>query len=120
MAFEPGREPPRAELFLAGSEQGQLRDTTQMTPQRAFGITSPRDGSRFALDPDIPPIAQQIIFEGERGTWLLNGRRVGQGTSIHWAPWPGRHELELRDARGRVLQAVRFEVRGATLRRSGG
>lgn len=120
VAFEAGREPPRDELFLAGSEQAQLRDSAQLAPQRTFGITSPRDGSRFALDPDIPPVAQQIVFEGERGTWVLNGRRVGQGTSIHWAPWPGRHELELRDARGRVLQAVRFEVRGAALRRSGG
>jgi penicillin-binding protein 1C len=116
VAFEADREPARDELFLAGTAQARQRETAQLAPQRAFGITSPRDGSRFALDPDIPPAAQQIVFEGERGTWVLNGRRIGQGAAVRWAPWPGRHELELRDARGRVLQTVRFEVRGATLR----
>ena len=80
---------------------------------------APRDGSRFALDPDIPPAAQQIVFEGERGTWVLDGRSLGTGASLRWAPWPGRHELSLLDARGRVLQTVRFEVRGATLRSGG-
>ncbi len=126
VAFEADREPARDELFLAGTGQARQRETAQLSPQRSFGITSPRDGSRFALDPDIPPSAQQIVFEGERGTWVLDGRRIGEGASIRWAPWPGRHELELRDARGRVLQTVRFEVRGATLRsaaataRSGG
>lgn len=126
VAFEADREPPREELFLAGTEQARQRETAQLAPQRVFGITSPRDGSRFALDPDIPSAAQQIVFEGERGVWWLNGRRIGQGSALSWSPWPGRHQLELRDARGRVLQSVRFEVRGATLKsasaaaRSGG
>ena len=116
MAFESGREAARDELFLAGTEQAMLRASAQLAPARPFGITSPRDGSRFALDPDIPLQAQQMIFEGEAGTWVLDGRRIGQGSSLRWAPWPGRHELQLLDARGRVLQTVRFEVRGATLK----
>ena len=41
---------------------------------RRFGITSPRDGSVFAIDPDIPPAAQRITFEGEHGTWVLDGK----------------------------------------------
>jgi penicillin-binding protein 1C len=125
IVFEADREPARDELFVAGTEQAKLHGTAQLDVRRAFGITSPRDGSRFALDPDIPPAAQQILFEGERGVWWLNGRRVGQGSTVRWAPWPGRHELELRDARGRVVHSVRFEVRGAALKstaaaRSGG
>ena len=116
IAFEADREAPRDELFLAGTEQSRQRDSAQLAPQRSFGITSPRDGSRYALDPDIPPAAQQIRFEGERGTWVLDGRRVGQGASLAWAPWPGRHELSLIGPGGRVLQTVRFEVRGAVLR----
>ncbi len=116
VAFEADREAARDELFLAGTEQAMLRASAQLAPARPFGIASPRDGSRFALDPDIPPQAQQMIFEGEAGTWVLDGRRIGQGTSLRWAPWPGRHELQLLDARGRALQTVRFEVRGATLK----
>lgn len=113
IVFEANREPAREELFLAGTEQSTQRDSA---PQQAFGIASPRDGSRFALDPDIPPRAQWIVFEGEHGTWLLDGKRLGTGSRLRWAPWPGRHELSLLDARGRALQTVRFEVRGATLR----
>lgn len=111
--FEANREPAREELFLAGTEQSTQRDSA---PQQAFGITSPRDGSRFALDPDIPPRAQWIVFEGEPGTWVLDGKRLGTGSRLRWAPWPGRHQLSLLDARGRALQTVRFEVRGATLK----
>lgn len=116
VVFDDQREAAREELFLAGTEQTRLAASAQLAPARPFGITSPRDGSRFALDPDIPPHAQQIIFEGEAGTWVLDGQRLGQGSTLHWAPWPGRHELRLLDARGRTLQTVHFEVRGATLK----
>ena len=119
VVFEANREAPREELFLAGTEQVALRESAQLAPRSAFGIASPRDGSRFALDPDIPPQAQQIVFEGEPGTWVIDGKRLGRGSTLRWAPWPGRHELSLLDARGRVLQTVRFEVRGATLRSGG-
>ena len=57
-----------------------------------------------------------MVFEGERGTWLLDGRRVGQGERVTWAPWPGRHELSLLGAGGRIVQTVTFEVRGASLK----
>ncbi len=137
--FDGGREPPRTELFLAGTEQALQRAGLQAStgargPQR-FGISSPRDGSIFALDPDIPPKAQRISFEGEAGTWLLDGRRIGEsvgqspgagrsgghagpGKVFTWAPWPGAHQLSLLARDGHLLQTVRFEVRGATLRQT--
>jgi len=108
-----GREPARDELFLAGTEQRVQRGSAQLQPLRRFGITSPRDGSIFALDPDMPPAAQRIVFEGESGTWVLDGRRLGHGSAHVWSPWPGRHELALLGRDGRTVQAVRFEVRGA-------
>jgi penicillin-binding protein 1C len=74
----------------------------------------------FALDPDIPPAAQRIRFEGEAGTWVLDGRRLGAGMALAWPPWPGPHRLQLLAQDGRLLQAVRFEVRGATLRTPAG
>jgi len=83
---------------------------------KRFGSKTPRSGSSCALDPDIPPSAQRIAFEGERGTWWLDGRRIGQGEKLSWAPWPGRHELRLLGAGGQLVQAVTFEVRGASLK----
>ncbi|WP_127996017.1 penicillin-binding protein 1C [Piscinibacter defluvii] len=115
--FEGAAEAAREELFVAGTEQAVWRAGAAMGAPRRFGILNPRDGSRFALDPDIPPRAQQIVFEGEAGTWVLDGRVLGRGEKLPWAPWPGRHRLELRGAGGRVLEAVQFEVRGAGLRR---
>jgi penicillin-binding protein 1C len=113
VAFDGSREPARAELFIEGTEQALQRASAQLTSARRFGITSPRDGSVFALDPDIPPAAQRITFEGEKGTWLLDGKRVGAGSAMTWAPWPGRHELTLLGPGGQALQTVRFDVRGA-------
>ena len=84
------------------------------TGARRFGITSPRDGSVFAIDPDIPPAAQRITFEGEHGRWVLDGKRARRGGERwRWAPWPGRHRLVLVGRDGQALQSVRFEVRGA-------
>jgi len=116
VAFERAREPARPEWFVRGTEQALLRASAQQSGPTLGGIANPRDGAIFALDPDIPPAAQRLSFEGEPGTWLLDGRRLGQGRRLSWAPWPGPHELRLLDARGRLVQAVRFEVRGAAVK----
>jgi len=113
IAFDSKQEASRDEYFLAGSERALLRSSRELVAAERFGITSPRDGSVFAIDPDIPPAAQRITFEGERGTWRLDGRRLGAGERLRWAPWPGRHRLELVGASGQTLQSVGFEVRGA-------
>jgi penicillin-binding protein 1C len=117
-AADNGLEAPRPEWFIAGTEVARVVAGTEVVAGRkgpqAYGIRLPRDGSIFALDPDIPPTAQLIRFEGQAGTWVLGGRRLGTGPHLHWPPWPGRHELRLLDAAGRTVQTVRFEVRGAT------
>jgi len=116
VAFDGQREPERDELFLAGSERTRVRATEEVARGARYGIASPRDGSIFAIDPDIPPAAQRITFEGELGTWRLDGRAVGSGERLRWAPWPGRHRLELVAPSGETLQTVAFEVRGAGVR----
>lgn len=116
VAFEPGGEPARPEWFVRGTEQARMRASAQQATQQMAGIANPRDGAIYALDPDIPPAAQKIRFEGESGVWVLDGKRLGRGARLSWAPWPGRHELKLLGSRGQVLQAVKFEVRGATLK----
>lgn len=114
--FEGGHEPARQEWFMAGTQQAVQRLSAQVTAARRSGIATPRDGSIYAIDPDMPPEAQRIAFEGEPGAWLLDGRRIGAGRRVLWAPWPGRHELSLVGDDGRTLQSVRFEVRGAGVR----
>ena len=79
-------------------------------------IASPRDGSVYAIDPDMPPAAQRITFEGETGTWVLDGQRLGRGATWRWAPRPGRHALQLLGRDGSEVQQVTFEVRGTEQR----
>jgi penicillin-binding protein 1C len=113
VAFDSRKEPARDEVFLAGTERAVQKATAEVSGEARFGITSPRDGSIFAIDPDIPPVAQRITFEGERGTWLLDGKTLGTAERWRWAPWPGRHRLTLIGRDRQPLQTVSFEVRGA-------
>ncbi len=113
VTFDAQREPARDEWFVAGTEQAAQRAGSQVTQAQRFGIASPRDGSSFALDPDMPPASQRITFEGDAGVWVLDGKRLGAGRQLTWAPWPGRHELTLLGRDGAVIETVRFEVRGA-------
>ena len=64
----------------------------------------------------MPPTAQRISFEGEHGTWALDGKRQDVGRRVDWTPWPGHRRLDLLAADVRVLETVRFEVRGAGIK----
>ncbi len=112
--FKPGSEPARPEWFVSG--------TQPVAPLAAVrnlrhGIQAPLDGAVYALDPDIPPRSQRLRFEGEGGVWVLDGRELGRGPVVEWSPWPGRHQLVLKRPDGREVERVRFEVRGAGVRR---
>ncbi|RZL46894.1 MAG: hypothetical protein EOP71_07140, partial [Variovorax sp.] len=52
--------------------------------------------------------------------WRIDGRPQARGAGFGWLPWPGRHVVELTDDRGRTLDRIRLEVRGAGLREDGG
>ena len=69
----------------------------------------------IALDPDIPPTRQRLQFTatGEGLRWRMDGKPLGQGARVAWLPWPGRHVVQIVNARGQVLDEVRIEVRGA-------
>jgi penicillin-binding protein 1C len=117
----PHPEPERTEWFMAGTEQAVWRVTP---PPSQRPIASPKDGSILALDPDMPPKVQQVVFEvqGDVGqsdlSWWLDQRRVASGTRHHWQPWPGKHQLVLKRGQ-QTLDHIRFEVRGASLAPSG-
>ena len=120
VTFDGQLEAPRSEWFLAGTE------TARVTPASPAGtaarlIASPDDRSVVALDPDIPPTVQRLRFEAVApapagAAWRLDGKRLGPAKPLPWSPWPGRHVLELLDAKGVALDTVSFEVRGAQAR----
>jgi len=112
-------EAARDEWFIAGTEQ-PLFATESAAPAQgdaAARIVSPSQGTVIALDPDIPPRHQRLRFASEGGdgavAWRIDGKPFARGANAQWLPWPGRHVVELVDARGNVLDARRIEVRGA-------
>ena len=112
--FGHGLEAERDEWFLAGTEQAFFGpDDTPWA--RTARITEPTDGTIVALDPDIPPANQRLRLQAQGSSlrWRIDGKPFARGTRAQWQPWPGRHVITLTDARDRVLDQVRIEVRGA-------
>jgi penicillin-binding protein 1C len=107
-------EAARDEWFIAGTEQ-PLFAIPGAAAESAPRITAPADGTIIALDPDIPPRHQRVRLEavGHGLQWRIDGKLFARGGSAQWLPWPGRHVVELVDARGQVLDQVKLEVRGA-------
>ncbi|MGV0986118.1 MAG: penicillin-binding protein 1C [Limnohabitans sp.] len=110
-------EAARDEWFIAGTEQATIATASQDKSALANvgRITSPTHGSIIALDPDIPPQRQRLTLQaqGHQLRWLLDGQALAQGNQALWLPWPGRHTLQITDAKGKVLDEVKLEVRGA-------
>jgi penicillin-binding protein 1C len=109
-------EAARSEWFLAGTAQPLFTLTgPSVDTAAAPRILAPANGSIVALDPDIPPNRQRLNFraQGADLRWRLDGKPLGRGAELAWLPWPGRHRIELVDARGAVLDSIRIEVRGA-------
>lgn len=114
--FGDGLEAARDEWFIAGTEQARFElPAAAADAEPAPRITAPTHGTIIALDPDIPPRHQRVRFEAQgRGlAWRIDGKPFARGASAQWLPWPGRHVVELLDARGRVVDQVKLEVRGA-------
>jgi penicillin-binding protein 1C len=124
--YQSNIEAPREEYFLTGTAQSVI--VSAVPEQIRPAISHPPPGMLVALDPDIPPARQRIRFEAQgaaHGTWRLDGKPLGaragspasSGRILYdWMPWPGQHTLALLDTKGKVLDEVRFEVRGATVK----
>ena len=123
-------ESARQEWFLRGTQQAlfaidtvaasayQASATGQKYLKPTARILAPAPGTIVALDPDIPPARQRLRFEADGAAvrWRIDGKPAGQGAQWAWLPWPGRHRVELLDARGQVLDQIQIEVRGAGVR----
>jgi penicillin-binding protein 1C len=115
-------EATREEWFIAGTEQATFATASQdkSALAKVARITSPTNGSIIALDPDIPPQRQRLTLQaqGHKLRWLLDGKPLAQGNQALWLPWPGRHTLQITDAKGKVLDEVKLEVRGAGVKKA--
>jgi penicillin-binding protein 1C len=114
VSFGEGRA-ARTEWFLAGTEpHGEA-----VLPVAAAGppaIAYPVSGTMVAVDPDIPPEAQRIIFRGRAPypglEWRLNDERLGDAAlSLPWAPFRGTHVLALTTPDGTAVATAEFVVR---------
>lgn len=128
-------EARRQEWFLAGTAQkrfaldGQASGLDELPASRQPGdaqaptlarIVAPANGTIVAVDPDIPPDRQRLQFVADSASahWRMDGKEVARGARWAWLPWPGRHQVELVNAKGEVLDSIRLEVRGAGVKQS--
>ncbi len=106
---QPPSEAPRREWFLPGSEPAGITWNMATPPPE---IVNPGDGGILALDPDMPPIRQRLVFQASHAPadawWQLDATRL---ESPDWLLERGRHVISLMSRNGRVLDQVRFEVR---------
>lgn len=126
VSFEQGIEPPRRDVFLGDTrvERVELALGQLHAHQGAPRITQPADRAILALDPDIPWKNQRVWLHAATiaaglptdVSWRIDGRFVGRGARIAWAPDPGVKRIELLDGQGRVADAVRIEVRDMRVR----
>lgn len=113
--FPGAVEPPRREWFVAETEPtSSLSNLDDSNPQ----ILSPAAGTIIALDPDIPAVAQRVVFEASHGAeksrWILDGRALAPVRGeLLWTPTPGAHTLSIaRDSRN-AMETIQFTVRGS-------
>ena len=120
VTFAAGLEPARTEYFLGDTAQAVFAppglDSAAAGRPR---IAEPVDGTLIALDPDIPWDRQRLRVRAVDALsrpaadvrWFLDGEAYGTGAAPDWAPRPGLHVFQLRDAAGRVLDQARVTVR---------
>jgi penicillin-binding protein 1C len=126
--FEPALEPARKEYFLTGTGQDVIQANTaalnRLGKVAAVNglqrIAYPGMGTIIALDPDIPPDSQRVLFKASSELprswrWQLDGKAYRDAA---WFPLPGKHTLVLLDAQGQPVDQVSFEVRGAVFKKS--
>ncbi|WP_397473044.1 penicillin-binding protein 1C [Pusillimonas sp.] len=125
VSFDNDIEPARLDYFVGDTALTQVRKVPAVQEQadlQAIYIAAPADGTIFALDPDIPPANQRVVFSASGQTprmqellaWRIEGETVA-GEQMLWMPKPGKHRVELIGKDGEVLDSVTVNVRGAAL-----
>src|SRR3984957_6393576 len=115
VSFPGAVEPPRQEWFVAETKpNSSLSNLDEANPQ----IISPAAGTIIALDPDIPAVAQRVVFEASQGArnsrWVLDGRALAPVRGeLLWTPTPGAHTLTIARDSGNALRTIQFNVCGS-------
>lgn len=109
-------ESARDEWYMKGTEPADHFEEDLPNNEPPI-ITYPSDGAVIALDPDIPDEQQKVFFEAQGSApgfeWLLNDERMGDSNvAISWSPKAGKHQLSIVDRQHRVIDHVKFEVKG--------
>ncbi len=119
VAFDAGVEAERNEWFVRGTETAIVRaaagDSAAMAAPPT--IRYPASDTIIALDPDIPPGRERVVFSAAPALpglkWRIDDVVLpAERGRADWAPVPGHHTLSLEDATGTTLSTVAFEVRG--------
>ena len=119
ISYDDHIEASRPEWFLVGTERTHIALKGRQEEDQQAGIVTPLHGSTYALDPDIPVAHQRMLWRSRgvlKAQWWLNGKHIGSGPHLSWFPMPGQHQLTLRDSQGKVIDQIRFTVRGAVLK----
>lgn len=117
-----GRPTATASALAAGATVHYVR---LAPPPGRPRITQPADGSLIAWDPDIPPALHALLAKADGLTaaapqgagwhWRLDGDALPDTGASARVPLAGLaagpHRLQLLDADGALLDAVRFELR---------
>jgi penicillin-binding protein 1C len=119
VAFDPPVEAERSEWFLRGTETATMRGNAgqALAVSATPTIRYPTADTIIALDPDIPPGSERVVFSASPAMPGLQWR-IGDAVlpaprgRADWTPVPGRHTLVLEDAGGKPLSTLEFEVRG--------
>jgi len=114
-AAEPSAKHSAPNLIASSATARQSTLATRPSAR----IVMPTQGTILALDPDIPDSAQHVTLKAEQfGAqlslhWTINDKALSGGKHTTWQPWPGQHEIALRDDAGIILDHIKIEVRGA-------
>jgi penicillin-binding protein 1C len=108
-------EKRQTDWFIQGTEPSSK---VQIVKQYNKKIVYPPSGTIIALDPDIPQDLQKVFFiartEDKELKWRLNEAEIAEtGKTVEWSPQIGKYNLELTDMQGKIIDSVRFEIRGA-------
>ncbi|HLU19437.1 MAG TPA: penicillin-binding protein 1C [Pusillimonas sp.] len=118
--FDNDLEPVRTDFFLGdtGVSNVTIAPDVGVTDSDSITVVAPVDGVILALDPDIPPANQKLVFRasvsgGDQALSWRIGREVLHGDEVYWLPRPGKHRVQLLGRGEVVLDTIRVEVRGA-------